>query len=114
LPVFRYLGRISYGLYLIHLLVFDAYDSIAHRFFPRIELFLGTFSAICIRFLCATCAAVAIAHISREYFESLFLNLKDRFGSSAESTPSPMMLVSSKVDSVGDRDTAQSCRTNGG
>jgi peptidoglycan/LPS O-acetylase OafA/YrhL len=86
LPALRYFGRISYGLYLVHLLTFDAYDMAIRRFLPHLGLFLGTFPSICTRFLSATCAAVAIAHISRKYFESWFLNLKDRLGSPAAKT----------------------------
>jgi peptidoglycan/LPS O-acetylase OafA/YrhL len=98
-PAFRYLGRISYGLYLIQLLVFDAYDSIAHRFFPAIEGSLGTFSSTWIRFLCSACVAVAIAHLSREYFESRFLNLRDRFESPAASRSSPAITLPVDRDS---------------
>ena len=84
-PAFRYLGRISYGLYLIHLLVFDAYDAVVYRLSSQVHVTSGTFSALCIRFVVATCGAVAVAHISREYYENFFLTLKDRF------TPSPEM-----------------------
>jgi peptidoglycan/LPS O-acetylase OafA/YrhL len=88
LSALRYLGRISYGLYLVHLLIFDAYDAAVQRFLPHMGLFLGIFPSICIRFLSVACTAVAIAHFSREYFENWFLNLKDHRAVVASSTSS--------------------------
>ena len=97
---FRYLGRISYGLYLVHLLVFDAYDSLAHKFFPHIGASIGMFSSTWVRFLCSTCAAIIIAHISREHFESVFLNLKSRWELSAASVSAGSIPVPAEMDSV--------------
>ena len=70
----RFYGYISYGLYLIHLLVFATID----RYFPgaapqRITLWVATY-----RFLIALLAATLIGFLSRHYFEAAFLRLKSK------------------------------------
>jgi peptidoglycan/LPS O-acetylase OafA/YrhL len=76
--VLRFFGEISYGLYLVHVLLFDAYDATAKRFFPSMT---GTadFESLCLRFLVAATASIAIAYASRRWFEQPFLQLKDKF-----------------------------------
>jgi peptidoglycan/LPS O-acetylase OafA/YrhL len=76
----RYLcffGEISYGLYLVHILLFNAYEAVARHYFPALR---GTrsFSTLCFRFLIAASASIAIAYLSRRWFENPFLRLKDR------------------------------------
>jgi peptidoglycan/LPS O-acetylase OafA/YrhL len=70
-----FLGRISYGLYLIHFLVFDEYDVIALRYNPDLLPSQGQLSLLCLRFLVGSTAAILIAWISRETFEDFFLKL---------------------------------------
>jgi len=73
----RYLGRISYGLYLIHLLTFETFDRVvANRFVSRATFFRGTPAGLLLRFVVAGGAAVLAASLSREYFEKWFLRLK--------------------------------------
>ncbi|MFZ0820071.1 MAG: acyltransferase [Candidatus Acidiferrales bacterium] len=73
----RFLGYISYGLYLIHELVFNAFDRLqnhAHLFEPG----YGAFTVLMARFFCATSAAILLAWLSRKYFENLFLRMKPK------------------------------------
>jgi len=74
----RFFGEISYGLYLIHMLVFNIYDNLLQRFFPHLPLFKGHFDLIVIRFLTCGSIAIGLAVLSRKYFEEPFLRLKDR------------------------------------
>jgi peptidoglycan/LPS O-acetylase OafA/YrhL len=74
----RFFGEISYGLYLVHLLIFDAYDWFIRRFAWRPALSSGPFFARTVRFLCVAVVATLLATISRRYFEERFLRLKNR------------------------------------
>jgi peptidoglycan/LPS O-acetylase OafA/YrhL len=79
-PVLRFFGHISYGLYLLHMLVFNVYDGLQLRFFPDVPSFKGHFSLMLIRFLICSTLAVALATLLRWRFEERFLRLKDRSG----------------------------------
>jgi len=75
----RYIGYISYGLYLINLLVFYEFDKTIKHFSPALDItFHQTLSGLVLRFLLAGGIAVLIASLSRKYFEGFFLKLKDR------------------------------------
>lgn len=94
-PVLQFFGEISYGLYLIHMLVFDVFDHFASRYFPFLSntAITGHFGLIVVRFMLAAGIAVAIAYLSRRTFEASFLSLKDRWtgnrsGSSTNRQPS--------------------------
>jgi peptidoglycan/LPS O-acetylase OafA/YrhL len=76
--VLRFFGHISYGLYLIHLLVFVGYDRLAVHLAPRMETNLGRWGALWVRFFFAGLAAIAISYLSRRFFEDPFLRLKSR------------------------------------
>ena len=76
----RFFGYISYGLYLIHMLVFRVYDRVAHRYWPQLLPSVGHFDLVVLRFLLAGGAAILLAYLSRKYFEDRFLRLKDRAG----------------------------------
>lgn len=76
-PVARFLvflGYISYGLYLVHPLMFHLYD----------RLFAGTllgesrtrFSILVLRCLLASLVSILVATVSRRYYEQLFLGRK--------------------------------------
>lgn len=90
-PVLQFLGRISYGLYLFHLLVFQLYDAFTARFVPAIVAHDGSFSTILLRFLVASGASIAFAYLSRRYFEEPFLALKDRLSRSRAESLSPSL-----------------------
>ncbi len=70
---FMFLGYISYGLYLVHPLLFMLYDHLFQGGFPA--QFPTRFSALALRFVLAVAASVAVAALSRRYYESFFLGL---------------------------------------
>lgn len=74
----RFFGEISYGLYLLHMLVFNIFDNLQHQFFPQMPSFRGHFAVMAIRFLICGNLAIGLAFLSRCYFEEPFLRLKDR------------------------------------
>jgi len=76
----QFFGYISYGLYLIHLLVFRLYDRLCRAFAPSLLLTSGRFDLLAFRFTISAGTAIAIAYLSRVYFEERFLRLKDRLG----------------------------------
>jgi peptidoglycan/LPS O-acetylase OafA/YrhL len=67
-----FLGEISYGLYLIHMLCFQLYDRYTGG---RGLLSLG---AMCVRFVIAAGMAVSLATLSRRTVEQRMLDLKYR------------------------------------
>lgn len=69
-PILRHIGKVSYGLYLLHLLVAVAVS----RFFEGRTL-LGSY----VFMLITATLAVGVATLSFRYFESPLLRLKDRF-----------------------------------
>ncbi|MFZ0817191.1 MAG: acyltransferase [Candidatus Sulfotelmatobacter sp.] len=73
----RFLGYLSYGLYLDHLLAFRVYDWTCRRYFPQLVPLTGHFGLVFLRFALAAGGAVAAAYLSRRYFEERFLRLKD-------------------------------------
>lgn len=70
----RFLGYISYGLYLCHLLVFEAYDRLVmHLSMQPLKLHLqGAFT----RLLIAGLLAVFVSWLSRRFYEDRFLRIK--------------------------------------
>jgi peptidoglycan/LPS O-acetylase OafA/YrhL len=77
--VLIFFGQISYGLYLYHLFVFQLYKWIANRTGFEVRLDLGLWARTWCYLLCAGLAAIAVAYLSRKYFEEPFLRLKDRW-----------------------------------
>src|ERR1700693_330039 len=75
--VLGFLGYISYVLYLIHLLIFRTYDKLSQLFCPQLQPRDGQFGLVVLRFVCATCLSVALAYLSRKFFEARFLRLKE-------------------------------------
>ena len=76
LRFFVFFGDISYGLYLVHQLVFRLYDKYtAHSFLGG---FNSNFSLLILRCLLTSVIATAIAWVSRRYFEDLFLAQKNK------------------------------------
>ncbi len=73
--VLGFYGYISYGLYLIHTLVFEWCDRLnIRRFLPGFGH--GAFADIIVRLAYFGFIATAIAWLSRKYFEELFLRRK--------------------------------------
>jgi len=77
-PALEFFGYISYGLYLYHLMVFNAFQwLLAHGLIKRLDM--DPLWALVIRFFAVGSVSVAIAYLSRKYFERPFLRLKARF-----------------------------------
>jgi len=93
-PVLQFFGEISYGLYLIHTLVFEVTGRFVAPFAIRLARLTlrsdAPLTLILIRFLVGSGAATLIALLSRRYFEEPFLNLKDKWAvATVESAPRP-------------------------
>lgn len=79
----QWLGYISYGLYLVHVACFGLFD--------RMKSSISTaqppygVAYVLLRFAIAGCVAIAIATVSRRYFEGYFLSLKGVLTSGASS-----------------------------
>ena len=72
----RFLGYISYGLYLLHLLVFVVYDRFVTV--PYVGLAYGRLKFVLIRFAVVFAVSVLLCFISRRYIEEYFLRFKRR------------------------------------
>ena len=108
--VLRLFGYISYGLYLIHLMIFHLYDKITLMFWPRLHPSVGHFNLIVLRFAIGSALAIALAFISRNYYEEWFLQRKDHVAPnpekmSVEATVKPAALP---VTSVPSREASES------
>ena len=84
-PTLQFFGYISYGLYLIHLMVFRVYDVLCRKIWPELLPRNDHFGLIALRFVFAGSAAVGLAYLSRKYFEQRFLNMKDKLETSQTS-----------------------------
>ena len=70
--VFVFFGEISYGLYLIHMLLLQMYDRVLGAGFK------SDWRLLLVRFMVANGIAVGIAVLSRRFFEDPILRLKSR------------------------------------
>jgi peptidoglycan/LPS O-acetylase OafA/YrhL len=80
--ILLFFGEISYGLYLIHLLIFWRYDKYAQKLVPELIEEQNDWRLIWLRFALAGSLAVIVAYLSRRFFEEPFLRLKDRLTTS--------------------------------
>jgi peptidoglycan/LPS O-acetylase OafA/YrhL len=78
----RFLGYISYGLYLIHLLGFACVDRLFAHFSKHPSESPG-FTLLILRLMSAGSISIGLAFLSRKYFEERFLQLKSRLSSSS-------------------------------
>lgn len=75
----RYLGYISYGLYLIHFFIFSEIDLFTQMMFPTVNVLMHTtISGLIIRFVMGAGISIVVASLSRKYFEAFFLRLKNK------------------------------------
>ena len=75
---FQFLGRISYGIYLIHMLIFEMVAHFTLLYRPDLLPSAGHFRLMLLQFCVAGSLTIAICYVSRWYFEEPFLKLKDR------------------------------------
>ncbi len=73
--IFSFLGRISYGLYLIHKFPLFLLLYFAREYFPNSNIWLLNLYIYFLTFA----LSVGLAWLSFTYFESYFLNLKNRY-----------------------------------
>ena len=73
----QFLGRSSYGLYLVHLLMFDVVDYFGKHGLPGIGSTAP--GPLIWRASLAWTSSILIAFLSRKYFEDRFLSLKSRY-----------------------------------
>ena len=76
--ILQFFGYISYGLYLVHPLIFRLYDKFTQVFWPKLQPSVLHFDFVVLRFVVVGAIAVGISHLSRKYYEEWFLRLKDR------------------------------------
>ena len=72
----RFYGYISYGLYLLHILGFSAYDAVTAHFHPPTPQL--TAPALLLRFAIVLFGTTLVCYLLRRYFEEFFLRFKDR------------------------------------
>ena len=86
-----FLGYISYGLYLVHPLLFDSYDHLLRG--TALGGTRGSFSLLTLRFVLMGGLSILIATLSRRYYEQLFLGRKKQLapyaGAAAETESLP-------------------------
>ena len=77
----RFLGYISYGMYLFHLFLFDLYDKLVAG------AAVMSLQAGLVRFVVVFAATVLICFLSRRYFEEYFLGLKGKLTPRVDGEP---------------------------
>jgi len=74
----QFLGKISYGIYLTHMLIFEVVGHLTVRYFPSLVPVAGHFRLMVLQFCVAGSLTIMITCISRRYFEEPFLRMKNR------------------------------------
>jgi peptidoglycan/LPS O-acetylase OafA/YrhL len=77
-PLLIFFGNISYGLYIIHQLVFMSYGRFVAGALPMSLGQSNSWPGIWLRLAIVTAVAVGVSYLSRRYFEEPFLRLKDK------------------------------------
>jgi peptidoglycan/LPS O-acetylase OafA/YrhL len=81
----RWLGNISYGLYLVHTIVFAEYDRWSgHAGTYHRGTYFGDFRELLVRLTVCGAVACAIAWVSRRWYEEPFLRMKRKLASRGE------------------------------
>ncbi len=76
--ILGFFGYISYGLYLVHLMIFRIYDKFTAAFWPSLQPSAAHFDLIVLRFAIVAAVSTGVAFVSRKYYEEWFLQLKER------------------------------------
>jgi peptidoglycan/LPS O-acetylase OafA/YrhL len=74
ISISKFLGKISYGIYMYHWLVFTLLMKYFSNYFAT-----NSFTTNIVLYLSAFCITIAISTISYLYFEKWFLTIKDKF-----------------------------------
>lgn len=75
ISVLQFLGYISYGLYLFHTFLFWMYDKVVAARWHYLQR-AGDIGHLLVRMVVVGALSVALAYLSRKYFEEKFLRLK--------------------------------------
>jgi len=75
-PGLQFLGKISYGVYLTHMLIFEVVVHLLGRWWPGLPPAENNFSIMLLRFAISGSLTLALMSFSRRYFEEPFLALK--------------------------------------
>jgi len=84
--ILTFIGAISYGLYLYHLLFWLVYAWLENRLGFEQRLHLDLWQKTWLHMAAVSAAAIAFSYLSRWYFEEPFLRLKDRWERPADSS----------------------------
>lgn len=95
----KFAGFISYGLYLIHVLIFRLTEIAFSRLFHWLIIIEMPTAAMLLRFVLGSAFAIGIAYASRQWFEARFLRLgvglrstlRDTTGSKSLTQPKPFI-----------------------
>jgi peptidoglycan/LPS O-acetylase OafA/YrhL len=104
--VLQFFGEISYGVYLIHMLMFDLEDHFLRILFPGLPPAGEHFGVMVFRFCIAAGFTVGVACLSRWYFEEPFLRLKKRFEGQGEDSGTAVQPAQHETQPVKDLKTA--------
>jgi peptidoglycan/LPS O-acetylase OafA/YrhL len=77
--LFQFLGKISYGIYLTHMLIFELVFHCTKLYWPALLPAVGRLDTIALQFGVAGFLTIVLASLSRRYFEEPFLRLKDQW-----------------------------------
>ena len=98
--ILAFFGYISYGLYLIHPMIFRIYDKITARFWPWLQPSVGHFDLIVLRFAVVSAVAIGLAYLSREYYEEWFLRRKERIAPPPAETAVKVVLTAPSAAAI--------------
>jgi peptidoglycan/LPS O-acetylase OafA/YrhL len=104
----EFFGYISYGLYLIHPMLFRIYDRITRISWPELQPSLGHFDLIVLRFVLVSVVAIGLSYISRRYYEEWFLQLKDRVAPQPAEAPVNVVVLPQPSTSVAAAEASES------
>ncbi len=79
----RWMGVVSYGMYMLHMLAKNGYDKVANRVGVDRLAEAVQVDPVVFEFIGTTILVVIAATLSFRYYESIFLRLKERFSTAA-------------------------------